>query len=273
MPITTYPERRRQRLRQVFSVNTAVIAAAAVYGYYLGSRAPGALANSLSAGLTVGAIVYAVGFGLTQRVRRSTSAAEMLNRDREIVLYGMSALRRAMAVTLIVLAYIGLSSRLSSGWFATPLIASASSSSLAWLLCGIPRTFQRHVHNITGQDDEQPDLDGMWKSPRRLRREATEDVCPTADGWRVNNPNPHMAQPAEPTFVAKELAIRYGTLEAEACLHYVQLCDRPDQAEAADRVQRIRHCLNEMKHLRDLEHDMRPLLSTNPRTSSLLIHE
>lgn len=273
MQIITYPERRRQRLRQLFSVNTAVILAAACYGYYMGSRSPEALANSLSAGVTVSAIVYAVGFGLTQRVRRSVSTTEMLNRDREIVRYGISVLRRAVVVTLTVLAYIGLSGRLSTDSLLTPLLAAASASSLAWLLCGIPRVFLKQVLNITGRDDELPLLDGFWKSPRRLRREAIENLDQTADGWRANNLNPFAARATGPTFVARELAIRYGTFQAEACLHYTQLCDRPEQAEAADRAQRIRFCLEEMKQLRNLEREMRPLLSSDPKSRQILIQE
>lgn len=273
MPSVTYPERRRQLRRQILSANTAVIIAAAVYGCYMGSRAPGALADSLSAGVTVGAIVYAVGFGLTQRVRRSVSATEMLNRDREIVHYGISVLRRAVTVTLIVLAYIGLSGKLSTDSFVTPLLAAASASSLAWLLCGIPRVFQRYVHYITGGDDELPALDRLQKSVRRLRREAAEDLKETADGWRTSSPNPLMAEAPGPTFVARELAIRYGALQAEACLQYVNLCDRPEQAEAADHVQRIRFCLAEMKQLGDLEREMRPMLSSDPEIRRRLIQE
>lgn len=271
MMIVTYPAKRRELLRQTFSVRTAAVIAAAWYGHYLGSRVPEALADSLAAGVTVGAIVYAVGFGLTQRVRQSTSATEMLNRDREIVRYGVSVLRRAMFVTLLVFAYIGLSGRLSTDSYFTPLFAAASSAALAWLLCGIPRTFLRSVHNIVGSDDENPNLDGFWKSPRRFRREAIEDLNQTADGWHASSQLPFMAQTAGPTFVAKELAVRYGALRAEACLHYSQLCDRPDQAEAADRVQRIMVCLDEMKQLRNLEQQMSPMLTKDPRARQVLI--
>ncbi len=273
MQIVTYPQRRRQRLRQIFSVNTAVIIAAAGYGYYMGNRLPGALADSLSAGVTVSAIVYAVGFGLTQRVRGSVSASELLNRDREIIRYGISVLQRAVAVTVIVLAYIGLSGKLSTDSFVAPLFAAASASSLAWLLCGIPRVFLRHVHNLTGRDDEEPDFGGMWKSPRLLRREAIENLKQTADGWRASNLNPFAAQDAGPIFVARELAIRYGTLQAEACLHYTQLCDCPEQAEAADCVHRIRFCLDEMKQLRSLEREMRTMLSNDPQSRRMLIRQ
>ena len=257
MRIVTHPQARRHRLRQIFSVYTAVVIAAAWYGYHLGGHVPEALANSLSAGLTVGAIVYAVGFALTQRVRRSISPTEMLNRDREIVRHGISTLRRAMVVTLLVLTYIGLSGTLSTDSQVTLLFAAASSSSLAWLLYSIPRTFQRHVYYISGLDDEHPDLDGMWKSPRRFRRETIEVLIQTTDGWRVNGRNPFMTQEAGPAFVSKEIAIRFGALQAEACLHYVQLCDRPEQAEAADRVQRIMFCLDEMERLRNLEQQIR----------------
>ena len=271
MMIVTYPERRRRLLRQLLSLRTATVIAGAWYGHYLGGRVPEALADALAAGVTVGAIVYAVGFGLTQRVRRSMSAVEMLNRDREIVRYGVAVLRRAMFVTLLVLAYIGLSRRLSTDSLFTSLFAAASSAALAWLLCGIPRTFLRHVHHIVGLDDELPALDGFWKSPRRFRREAIEDLEQTADGWHASSQLPFMSQTAGPTFVARELAVRYGALRSEACLHYSQLCDRPDQAEAADRIQRISFCLDEMKQLRNLEHQMRPMLTNDPELRRRLI--
>ena len=122
----------------------------------------------------------------------------MLNRDRQIVHYGISVLRRAVIVTLIVLAYIGFSGKLSTDSFVTPLFAAASASSLAWLLCGIPRVFQRHVHYITGGDDELPALDRLQKSVRRLRREATEDLRKTADGWHTSSPNPLIAEARRP---------------------------------------------------------------------------
>ena len=203
MWIVTYPQRRRERLRQIFSVNTAVVIAAACYGCYLGRHAPASLVNSLAAGLTVGAIVYAVGFGLTERVRRSISPTEMLNSDREIVRYGIVKLRRATVVTLVVIAYIGLSGRLSPDSLFTSLLAAVSSASLAWLLCSIPQAFRRYVHNLSGLDDELPDLDGFWKSPRRFRRETIEDLEQTSDGWRARHGNPFMNQDTGPTFVAR----------------------------------------------------------------------
>ncbi len=273
MQIVTYPQARQQRLHQIFSVNTAVVIAAGWYGCYLGHHAPEALANSLAAGLTVGAIVYAVGFGLSERLRRSISPTEMLNSDREIARYSIVKLRHATVVTLIVIAYIGLSGRLSPESFFTPLLAAMSSASLVWLLCSIPQTFRRYVRNISGLDDESPDLDGFWKSQRRFRRETIEDLEQTSDGWRATHRNSLMSQGVGPTFVARELAIRYGALEEAACLSYFQLCDRPDQAEAAERVHRIKYCLDEMKQLRNLEHQMRPMLSSDPDSRKILIME
>ena len=273
MWIVTHPRACHQRLRQFFSIYTAVVIAAAWYGYYLGDHAPEDLASMLSVGLTVGAIVYAVGFALTERVRRSTSPTEMLNRDRELVRYGISTLRRAMVVTLVVLTYIGLSGTLSPESHFTSLLAVASSSSLVWLLYSIPRTFRRHVYNISGLDDEHPNLDGFWKSPRRFRREAIEDLNQTIDGWRTSSPLPFMAQEGGPVFIAKEMAIRYGASQAEACIHYVQLCDRPEQAEAADRIQRIIFCLGEMERLRNLEQQMRAILSSDHQSLRSLIQE
>ena len=62
-------------------------------------------------------------------------------------------------------------------------------------------------------------------------------------------------------FISQELALRYGALEAEARLHYVQLCDRPDQAEAADRLERMALCLDHMDQLCNLEQRIKQLLT------------
>ena len=271
MRIVTHPQARRQRLRQIFSIYSAVVTAAACYGYYLGGHAPEALADTLSTGLTVAAIVYAVGFAITEKVRRSISPTEMLYRDRKLVRYGVSTLRGAMFVTFIVLAYIGLSGTLSSNSQVTLLFAAASSSSLAWLLYRIPRTFQRYVHNMSGLDDENPDLDGFWKSSKRFRSEAIENLDRTPDGWRTNSRLPFMAHAGGPVFISREMAIRYGALQAEACLYYNQLCDLPEQAEAAERIERISFCLSEMERLHNLEKQIRASLTSDPQTLKSLI--
>ena len=67
------------------------------------------------------------------------------------------------------------------------------------------------------------------------------------------------------------MAIRYGALEAEARLHYLQLCDRPEQAEAADRIERIAICLDQMDQLRDLEQRTRRLLTNDGKAIRSLI--
>ena len=273
MGIVTNPRARSQLLRQIFSIYTAVVIAAAWYGYYLGGRAPEDLAKTLSVGLTVAAIVYAIGFALTGQLRRSTSPFEVLNRDRELIRYGFVTLGRAMFVTLLVLAYVGLSGNLPPDSRITVPLATASSSSLAWLLCRIPRTFQKYVRNISGLDDEDPDLGGRWKRIIRFRREATKDLIQTRDGWRLKSHPPFIAQESGPVFVAREMAIRYGSLQAEARLHYLQLCDRPELTEAADRVDRMMLCLSEMQRLLDLEQQMRATLSSDPQSLRPLIQE
>ena len=71
-------------------------------------------------------------------------------------------------------------------------------------------------------------------------------------------------------FISQEMAVRYGALEAEARLHYVQLCDRPEQAEAADRLERIAACLDQ---LCDLEQRTRRLLTNDDEALKSLIRQ
>lgn len=54
-------------------------------------------------------------------------------------------------------------------------------------------------------------------------------------------------------------------------LHYGQLCDRPDRAEAVDRLERLMVCLEEMERLRRLEQQMRALLPEDPETLRILM--
>ena len=261
----------RQQLRRVLSGRTATLVAAAYFGHHLGGAAPGSLADTLSVGLTVAAIAYAITFALTERLRRSISPTEMLNRDRELLRYSNSTLRRAVLATLVVLAYIGLNTSVSPESHVMKLLAPASAATLGWLLCSIPQMYARFARNINGLDDEYPDLDGFWKSPRRYRQEAVEDLRQTADGWRIDSRRVFARQNSGPSFVSREMAVRYGALEAEARLHYVQLCDRPEQAEAADRVERIAVCLEQMERLSDLEQRIRRLLSNDEASLRSLI--
>ena len=106
MPLT---QAQHRRLRLVFSIRTAVTVAAACYGYYLGIKAAGHLADALSVGLTVGAVAFAVAFALGAAIGRSRSPAEMLYRDRELATLGVSSLRGAVTVALLALSYMGLS--------------------------------------------------------------------------------------------------------------------------------------------------------------------
>ena len=259
-----------RRLRLVFSIRAAVTVAAALYGYYIGLEAPGHLADALSVGLTVGAVAFAVAFALGAAIRRSRSPAEMLYRDRELAMLGVSSLRSAVTVALAALSYVGLSGALPQGGQLLALVGAASTAALAWLLCSMPRVFLRHVLNVAGADDEDPHLDGFWKSTRRLRRETVEDLRLSSSGWYVPG-NPMFESHDSPTFVSQELAIRYGALRSEAQLHYSQLCDRPDRAEVADRVERLMACLEEMERLRRLEQQMQAMLPQDPKSLRWLL--
>ena len=267
MPLTQSAHRR---LRLVFSIRTASTVAAALYGYYVSTKASDRLADALSVGLTVGAVAFAVAFALGAAIRRSKSPAEMLYRDRELATLGVSSLRSAVAVALLALSYVGLSGALPQEGHLLAALGAASAASLAWLLCSMPRLFLRHVLNVAGADDEYPELDGFWKTTRRLRREAAEDLRPSPSGWYVQG-SPLFEPRDSPAFVSQELAIRYGALRSEAQLHYSQLCDRPDRAEAADRVERLMACLEEMERLRRLEQQMRALLPQDPKTLKWLL--
>lgn len=271
MQITTYPRARRELLRQVFSIWTATLIAAAYFGHYVGRTDPDSLAGTLSVGLTVGAIAYAITFALTERIRRSKSPIEMLNRDRELLRYGISTLNRVMFAILLMLTYIGLSTVVSPASPVMKVLAPASAVSLAWLLGNIAQIYARSARDISGLDDEDPDLDGFWKRPRRFRREAAQDLLQTANGWSVNGRDVFARQNCGPVFISQELAVRYGALEAEARLHYVQLCDRPEQTEAADRLERIAVCLEQMDELCDLEQRTRRLLTNDDKALKSLI--
>lgn len=271
MWIITHPQAFRQRLRRVFSARTATLVAAAYFGHHLGGAAPESLAATLSVGLTVAAIAYAITFALTEHVRRSISPTEMLYRDRELLRYSISKLHRVVLATLAVLAYIGLSADLSPESLVMKLLAPASAATLGWLLCCIPQMYARFARNISGLDDEYPDLGGFWKPPRRYRREAAKDLRQTTDGWRIDSRQVFARQNSGPVFVSQEVAVRYAALEAEARLHYVQLCDRPEQAEAADRVERIAVCLEQMEQLSTLERRVRHLLPDDEESLRSLI--
>ena len=258
------------RLRLVFSVRTGVSVAAAGYGYFLGVHAPRQLANALSVGLAVGAVALAVAFALSATTKRSRAPEEMLYRDRETARLGVYTLRGAVATTLLTLSYVGLGGAFSHGEHLVALLGAVSALSLAWTFCSMPRVFLRRVMIIAGADDEAPDLGGMWKRLRRLRREAEEDLRQTPSGWYIAG-RPYSAPTDSPTFIAKELALRYGALRSEAHMHYVQLCDMAGQSEASERIDRIVFCLEEMDRLRDLERQMRALLPQDPKLLRFLL--
>ena len=251
----------------------AIVGAAAWYGYYLGSRSPEDLARTLSIGLTVGAIAYAIGFALTGQVQRSLHPIDVLERDRRLIRYGYRTLKGAIVITLLSLAYIGVSGMLAPESRVTAFLSVLAASSLGWLLYRIPLMYRRQVRNIVGMDDQNPDLGGLWKRRERYRREAIEDLVKTDGGWLVNSSHPFSAEDNGPVFLAGEVAIRYGALQAEALLHYVQLCDRPEQVEAANRVDRIASCLSEMERLRELEVRMRATMSSDYESQRWLIQE
>ncbi len=267
MPLT---QPAYKRLRLVFSIRTGVSVAAACYGYILGVHAPRHLANALSVGLAVGAVAFAVAFALSAATKRARAPEEMLYRDREMVRLGVYMLRCAVVTTLLTLSYVGLGGAFSQGEHLVALLGAVSASSLAWTFCSMSHVFLRRVAIIAGADDEHPGLGGFWKRLRRLRNEATEDLRPSPSGWFVAD-GPSSAPTDSPTFVAKELALRYGALRAEAHLHYVQLCDMVGQSEASERIARLVFCLEEMGRLRDLERQMRDLLPRDPEVLGILI--
>ena len=258
------------RLRLVFSIRTGVSFAAACYGYFLGVHAPRQLANALSVGLAVGAVALAVAFALSATTKRSRAPEEMLYRDREMTRLGVYTLRGAVATTLLTLSYVGLGGAFSHGEHLVALLGAVSALSLAWTFCSMPRVFLRRVTIIAGGDDEHPDLGGFWKPLRRLRKEASEDLQRSPSGWFVAG-RPYAVPIDSPTFIAKELALRYGVLRSEAHMHYVQLCDMAGQSEASERIDRIVFCLEEMDRLRDLERQMRALLPQDPKLLRMLL--
>ena len=267
MPLTqpTY-----DRLRLVFSIRTGVSVVAAGYGYFLGVHAPRQLANALSVGLAVGAVALAVAFALSATTKRSRAPEEMLYRDREMARLGVYTLRGAVVATLLTLSYVGLGGAFSQGEHLVALLGAVSALSLGWTFCSMPRVFLRRVMIIAGADDEHPDLGGMWKRLRRLRKEALEDLQQSPSGWYTAG-RPYSAPIDSPTFIAKELALRFGALRSEAHMHYVQLCDMAGQSEASERIARLVFCLEEMDRLRDLERQMRELLPRDPKLLRMLI--
>ena len=267
MPLT---QPAYERLRLVFSIRTGVSVTAACYGYLLGVHAPRQLANALSVGLAVGAVAFAVAFALSASTKRSRAPEEMLYRDREMARLGVYTLRGAVATTLLTLSYVGLGGAFSQGEHLVALLGAVSASALAWTLCSMPRVFLRRVTIIAGGDDEHPDLGGFWKRLRRLRKEASEDLRQSPSGWYIIGRS-YSVPIDSPTFVAKELALRYGALRSEAHLHYLQLCDMAGQSEASERIARLVFCLEEMDRLRDLERQMRGLLPRDPKLLRILI--
>ena len=273
MPMITRRQACRERLRQLFSFRTATIGAAAYFGHHVGRVAPESLADALAVGLTVGAIAYAITFALTDRIRRSKTPIEMLNRDRELLRFGISTLNRVVLATLLVLTYMGLSTDISPSSLVMGVLAPASAVSLAWLLCNLPQMYRRFAHNLSGLDDEDPDLDGLWKRQGRFRREAAEDLRRTAGGWALDDRLELARRNDAPVFISRELAVRYGALEAEARHHYVQLCDQPEQAEAADRLERIAVCFEQMDQLCNLEQRTKHLLIDDSDALESLIRQ
>lgn len=261
-----------QRLRLVFSIRTGVSVAAAGYGYLLGVHAPRQLANALSVGLAVGAVAFVVAFALSETTKRSRAPEEMLYRDREMVRLGVYTLRGAVITTLLALSYVGLGGAFSQGEHLVALLGAASASSLAWTFCSMSRVFLRRVAIIAGADDEHPDLDGLWKQLRRLRNEASEDLRQSPSGWFMPG-RPSSVPIDSPTFVAKELALRYGATRSAAQMHYVQLCDMAGQSEASERIARLVSCLEEMDRLLDLEQRMQELLPRDPEVIGILIQD
>jgi glutaredoxin 2 len=53
----------------------------------------------------------------------------------------------------------------------------------------------------------------------------------------------------------------------------VQLCDRPEQAEAADRLKRIASCLDQMDQLSNLEQRTKQLLTSDDEALRSLLRQ
>ena len=259
-----------RRLRLVFSIRTGVTVAAGCYGGFLGVHAPQQLADALSVGLTVMAVAFAVAFALSTDMRPSKALKEMLHADREMIRLGVFILKTAVLTTVLILLYVGLAGTFSDGEHPVALLGALSTMSLAWTLCSLPGAFRRRAAIIAGAEDEHPGFGGFWKSLHRVRNETSRDLQRSPSGWFVPG-HPGWISVDSPTFIAKELAVRYGAARSEAYLYYTQICDMAGQTEAAERIARIESCLEEMDRLRALEQRMRALLPTDPKLRRILM--
>ncbi len=265
-----FTQSTHRRLRLVLSTRAGVAVTAGCYGGFLGVHTPRQLANALSLGLTVMAVAFAVAFALSTDMRPSKALKEMLHADREMIRLGISILKMAVLTTVLVLLYVGLAGAFSQGEKPVALLGAVSAMSLAWTLCSLPGAFRRRAAIIAGAEDEHPGLGGYWKSLHRLRNETDRDLQRSPSGWFVPG-RPGWIPVDSLTFIAKELALRYGAARSAAHLYYTQICDMAEQTEAAERIARIESCLEEMDRLRALEQRMRALLPKDPKLRRMLM--
>ena len=258
-------QRTHQRLRTIFSLRTAVAAVAAVFGFYTGQNAPGQLADALSVGVAITAVVAGFAFALSAAVRRSRSLDEMLYQDRRVAQLGIEALGRAVAVTLLALAFVALRGTSIVDGRLLAALGALSAMLMAWQIASLPLVFSHYIRTTAGSDDEHPDLGGLWKRRRRVRHEVIQDLRRSPAGWYVQPPAYTGLSPS-PCFVAQELAIRYGTLLYTAQLHYSQLCDLPEQPEVSDRVERLTGCLSGMEQLHKIDQQLGDLLTEDAKS-------
>ena len=110
----------------------------------------------------------------------------------------------------------------------------------AGLLVGLRHVRHRHPR-------QQPDLPGIWHSPRFFYRMARESVVEHDDGWAVQTGDPGHR------FVSWELAVRYEAAAQAARLHYTQICDLAEEDECQERLGRIFGHLDEMRRLSEAD--------------------
>lgn len=112
------------------------------------------------------------------------------------------------------------------------------------------RKYRRHLKR-----SGLPDLPGIWKTSRHFYSIAQEYVTEHEDGWSVTLDDPGHR------FIAWEMAVRYEAASREIEQNYVQICDGPSDEEWAERIRRIRACLDERERLSEIEQAAKPMFS------------
>ena len=240
-------------------------------GITSGRTAPDSLADTLSVGLTFGAITYAITFALTERIQRSKSPIEMLNRDRELLRYGISTLNRVMFAALLMLSYIGFSTGASPASPIMKVLAPASAASLAWLLCNIAHMYARSARNISGLDDEDPTWmaygNGLGatgeKQPKICFKQPTDGPSTVKTCSRAKTVDRCSFPRKWPSDTElSKLKRDYITCSCATV---------PNKPKPPTAIERIAICLDQMDQLRDLEQRTRRLLTNDGKALRSLI--